>query len=248
MNESEHIEYLGSGVKLIVSESHTFGTDALLLADFTSPKRKDIACDFGTGCGIIPFYWLRENMGRKIYAVEIQKNGFEILKRSVELNGAGEKIIPLNTDLRDLKNADYSGRFDVISMNPPYTPDGAGIKSSSDSAKIARHETICSLGEICLTASRLLKFGGRLCMCLRPERLCELMTAMKNAGIEPKRMRLVSQSVGKAPWLVLLEGKRGRKPGLTVEKELYIEENGSDSEDMRRIIGSYRENGDNGLD
>ena len=89
MNESEHIEYLGSGVKLIVSESHTFGTDALLLADFTSPKRKDIACDFGTGCGIIPFYWLRENMGRKIYAVEIQKNGFEILKRSVELNGAG---------------------------------------------------------------------------------------------------------------------------------------------------------------
>ena len=153
MNESEHIEYLGSGVKLIVSESHTFGTDALLLADFTSPKRKDIACDFGTGCGIIPFYWLRENMGRKIYAVEIQKNGFEILKRSVELNGAGEKIIPLNTDLRDLKNADYAGRFDVISMNPPYTPDGAGIKSSSDSAKIARHETICSLGEICLTAS-----------------------------------------------------------------------------------------------
>ena len=132
-------------------------------------------------------------------------------------------------------------------MNPPYTPDGAGIKSSSDSAKIARHETICSLGEICLTASRLLKFGGRLCMCLRPERLCELMTAMKNAGIEPKRMRLVSQSVGRAPWLVLLEGKRGRKPGLTVEKELYIEENGSDSEDMRRIIGSYRENGDNGL-
>lgn len=84
-------------------------------------------------------------------------------------------------------------------------------------------------------------------MCLRPERLCELMTAMKNAGIEPKRMRLVSQSVGRAPWLVLLEGKRGRKPGLTVEKELYIEENGSDSEDMRRIIGSYRENGDNGL-
>lgn len=248
MNESEHIEYLGSGVKLIVSKSHTFGTDALLLADFTSPKRKDVACDFGTGCGIIPFYWLRENMGRKIYAVEIQKNGFEILKRSVELNGAGEKIIPLNSDLRELKNADYAGRFDVISMNPPYTPDGAGIKSSSDSAKIARHETICSLDEICMTASRLLKFGGRLCMCLRPERLCELMSAMKNAGIEPKRMRLVSQSVGKAPWLVLLEGKRGRNSGLTVEKELYIEDNGSDSEDMRRIIGSYRENTANGLD
>lgn len=248
MNESEHIEYLGGNVKLIVSKSHTFGTDALLLADFTSPRRKDVACDFGTGCGIIPFYWLRENMGRKIYAVEIQKNGFDILKRSVELNGAGEKIIPLNSDLRELKNADYAGRFDVISMNPPYTPDGAGIKSSSDSAKIARHETICSLDEICMTASRLLKFGGRLCMCLRPERLCELMSAMKNAGIEPKRMRLVSQSVGKAPWLVLLEGKRGRNSGLTVEKELYIEENGSDSADMRRIIGSYRENGNNGFD
>ena len=77
-------------------------------------------------------------------------------------------------------------------------------------------------------------------MCLRPERLCELMLAMKNADIEPKRIRFVSQRVGLAPWLVLLEGKKGRNAGMTAEKELYIEENGETSPEMLEIIGSYR--------
>lgn len=246
MSTNEHIEHLGGGIRVIVSEEHTFGTDALLLADFSMPRRKDIACDFGTGCGIIPFFWLRESAARQIYAVEIQQNAFSQLERSVQLNDSGDKLFCINSDLCELKGKIPFGQFDVVTMNPPYTADGDGIKSKSDSARIARHEMLCGLDDICLSASKLLKFGGRLCMCLRPERLCELITAMKNSGIEPKRMRFVSQRQGCAPWLVLLEGKRGRNSGLTVEKELYIEQNGKESDEMLRIIGSYRENESDG--
>ena len=78
-------------------------------------------------------------------------------------------------------------------------------------------------------------------MCIRPERLFELTTSMRKFKIEPKRIRFVSQRVGLPPWLALVEGKLGRKPGLTVEAELYIEDGkGGLSEEMNRIIGSYK--------
>ena len=82
-----------------------------------------------------------------------------------------------------------------------------------------------------------------MCICHRPERLCDIFVKMREKGIEPKRIRFVSQMPGKAPWLVLVEGRTGGKPFLTVEKELYIQNpDGSDSEDILKIYGDYREN------
>ena len=78
-------------------------------------------------------------------------------------------------------------------------------------------------------------------MCIRPERLFELTCAMQKVKIEPKRIRFVSQRDGLAPWLVLVEGKLGRNPGVTVEPELHIEgADGKESPEMLKIIGTYR--------
>ncbi len=223
-----------------MSQSHTFGTDALLLAFFSMSSGIGTACDLGTGCGIIPFYWKRENAGKIIYAVEIQERGYDQLCRSVELNGI-DNIIPIHSDLKDLKGKVPFGQCDLVTMNPPYTSKNAGIVSKTDSDKIARHETNCSLDDICITASKLLKFGGRLCMCIRPERLFELTNAMQKVKIEPKRLRFVSQRESSPPWLVLVEGKLGRKPGLIAEPELHIENSdGTMSGEMMKITGSYR--------
>ena len=63
---------------------------------------------------------------------------------------------------------------------------------------------------------------------------------MKKAGIEPKKLRMVSQRYGKAPWLFLIEGKKGRNEGMVIEPELYIEEGGSYSEEYKRIYNSYQ--------
>ena len=240
LKDGEHIEFINNELQLIVSKEHTFGTDALLLADFSKPSKNAVACDFGTGCGIIPFYWKRENAGKIIYGVELQEKGYDQLRRSAELNGIGN-IIPINSDLKELKGKLPFGQFDVVSMNPPYTKSGGGIVSREESAKIARHEIKCTFEDICMSAARLLKFGGRLCMCIRPERMCQLIYAMNKSKIEPKRIRFVTQRPGQSPWLVLMEGKLGRKSGLTVEPELYIEnEKGEISGEMLRIIGTYR--------
>lgn len=234
LKQDEHIEFINDTLKLIVSKAHTFGTDALLLASFAKPSKTALACDFGTGCGIIPFYWYRENLCKTIYAVDIQENAYKQLCRSLSLNGI-EKILPINCDLKHRDLPLPMGKFDLITMNPPYTKENAGIVSAAESAKIARHEVMCTFEDICAAAARLLKFGGRLCICIRPERLIELSSAMQKYKIEPKRLRFVSQRDGLPPWLVLVEGKSGRKSGLIVENELHIE-----SDEMRGIIGSYR--------
>lgn len=235
----EHIETLGGGLKLIVSQTHTFGTDALLLAAFAAPSARTRAVDLGTGCGIIPFYWLRDGLCESIAAVDVQSGAYSQLERSVKLNSAG-KITPVLADLRSIETHLPHGGFDLVTMNPPYTKEGGGIISSGESDKIARHGTMCDLDDVARSAAYLLKFGGRLCVCLKPGRMAEMFEAMSRAKIEPKRLRLVSQRDGCAPWLCLIEGKYGRRPGLTVERELHIENpDGSTSEEMKAVIGDY---------
>ena len=136
--DGEHIENLGDGVGLVVSKQHTFGTDAMLLADFANPKRNDIACDFGSGCGIIPFLWLRDGKCAEITAVEIQKNGCDQMNRSLVMNET-EKITVLNRDLKDISDL-KAGSFDLVTMNPPYKIENGGIKNDDDFATIARHD------------------------------------------------------------------------------------------------------------
>lgn len=237
---AEHIEYINDRLRLIVSPAHTFGTDALLLAAFSMPKRNAKCVDFGTGCGIVPFYWMREGV-QNVCGVELQPLACDQLRRSIDLNGINDRFTLVEGDLTKLKGILPFGVFDTVTMNPPYTPAGKGIQSAAQADKIARHETNLTFPELCRSASELLKFGGSFSVCLRPERLTDAMCTMRSFSIEPKRLRFVSQRAGKVPWLFLLEGKKGRKPGLTVENELFIENpDGSPSEEMTKIIGSYK--------
>ena len=101
-----------------------------------------------------------------------------------------------------------------------------------------RHEQeeSCTIGEVCDAAAWLLQYGGRFCLCQRPERLTDVLLAMRQVGLEPKRLRWVQQRPEKAPWLFLVEGKAGARPGLTVEPPLIVESaDGSYSDEMKRI-------------
>lgn len=235
----ERIEPLGNGMEIVVSDSHTFGTDAVLLANFAAIKRKDKACDMGTGCGIIPLIWCKGET-REITAVDIQPKAISQLNKSLELNSIVGRINPVNCDLRNIKGVLDAGTYDLVTMNPPYKPVGTGIESLSEAEKIARHEVTCTVDDAVTAASRLLKFGGRFCMCHRPERLCDIIVAMRKGAVEVKRIRFVSQQEGKAPWLVLVEGKRGAKSSVTVEKNLVMfGTDGKPTDEFRAMFGDY---------
>ncbi len=239
---NEHIETLGNDIGVIVSDEHTFGTDAMLLAYFSNAKRKDLACDFGTGCGIIPLLWIRDGNCRTAYGVEIQEKGYMQFSRSIEMNCVSDKVSAINSDLKELKGKVPFGAFDLVTMNPPYKKENAGIKSEKDNEKIARHETLCTLDDICKSAASLLKFGGRFCLCIRPERLFETMKSMADFKLEPKRLRLVTSREGEKPWLCLIESKLGGKSGLVVEKNFILyKDNDKYTDEMNGILKLYRE-------
>ena len=241
LNHDEHFEPLGKNMRIVVSKAHIFSTDAILLADFSDIHKKDKACDLGTGCGIIPMLWCKKETGH-ITAVDIQPKACGQLEKSLEENNLNDRITVINHDLRDLKGILEFGSFDLVTMNPPYKPVGTGIESASQSDKIARHETMCSIDDCVSAASSLLRFGGRFCMCHRPERLCDIIVSMRNAKLEAKRIRFVVQHEGKKPWLVLVEGRRGGKSSVVVENNLVMKNaDNSDTDEIIKIFGDYRE-------
>ncbi len=231
------IEQLSHGTRLYVSDAHKFGTDAFLLAGFSAPRHKDACCDLGSGCGIIPFIWCDVYKPKRIAAVELQEQGAQLMHRSVALNGLDGVVTPLQADLRNLNGVLEAGVFDVVSCNPPYKAAQTGILSDTKSDRIARHETMCTAYDVAKAAARLLRFGGRLCICQRPERLCDVLEAMRQNGIEPKRVRFVQQRPDTAPWLFLAEGKKGAKPFLQVEKPFLIEGEGGFSRELLDLYG-----------
>jgi tRNA1(Val) A37 N6-methylase TrmN6 len=232
-------EMLQNGIFVYTSKEHTFGTDAILLADFASPSKNSKVIDFGSGCGIIPLFFYSRGKGKEIYGLELQEKGYIQLKSAIDDQNI-KSVIAINADLKNIKGILPFGTFDVVTMNPPYKKLGGGIISAKESDKIARHETQVNIYDICVSAANLLKFGGRLCLCNRPERLATTIDAMKKAGIEPKRLRMVTQRYGKSPWLFLIEGKKGRNEGMVIDPELYIEEGNSYSEEYKRIYKDYQ--------
>ena len=239
-SEKYSFEKLSDTVWVCASEDHRFGTDAFLLTDFTNYRKNDLVCALGTGCGIISLIMSRENAPSEIYAVDIQENAIEQLKLGIEKSGL-TNIIPVCADLKELWDGAPLGRCSLVVCNPPYKAANAGIESALTSQRIARHEVLCDINDVCCAAAKLLKFGGRLCMCNRPERLADVIYAMRKNDIEPKLLRFVSNTPEQAPWLFLVEGKKGSKPYMKVAKPLYMQGENGYSDEVKKI---YRLNSD----
>ena len=233
-------EPLGSGFYVNVSHHHTFGTDAILLANFAAPKKSDKLIDIGTGCGIIPLIHLRDRKLQSAVGVDISEEACRLAEQtSQELNLTNFTVI--NSDINDLKGKTEFGFFTLVTCNPPYKAPGAGLKNPDSTAAVARHEVACTLEDIIAVSGRLLQTSGRLCMCHRPERLAEMMALMRAYKLEPKRLRLVCQRRNEEPWLVLVEAKKCANTGLRISPTLYVEEDGALSREMIDIYGSYKE-------
>lgn len=239
-------EPLGS-FSIYVSDDHTFGTDAVLLADFAAPKKSDTACDLGTGCGIIPLLLIKNGDCKSVYGVEIQQAAASIAQKNSQFNEITERFFVKQLDMKNIKGNLPSGEFSLVTCNPPYKADGAGIKNITDAQKIARHEVTCNFKDVVAAAKYLLKYGGRLCICHRPERLADVICEMRSAKIEPKVLREVIQRQGGQPWLILVEGRLGGNPGMTIMPPLYVESNKELSDEMMSIYGDYKQGKGRGI-
>lgn len=235
-----NFEKLTDKIFVCASKDHRFGTDAFLLADFSKYRQKDKVCDLGTGCGIIPLIMQKSRPPKLLYAVDIQEGAIEQLKMGMEKSSVTD-IIPICADLKELWADAPLGQLDLVTCNPPYKAVNAGFESVITAQRIARHEILCNIDDVCRAAAKLLKFGGRLCICNRPERLADVIAAMRSNDIEPKRLRFVSKTPDDAPWLFLIEGKKGSQPFMQIEPQLYIRSENGFSDELKEIYNVGKE-------
>ena len=219
-------------------ERFCFGMDAVLLSGFAHIKKGEKILDLGTGTGIIPILLAAKTQGEHFTGLEIQEDSADMATRSVQYNHLEDRISIVTGDIKDASNIFGASSFDVITTNPPYMIGEHGIKNGNDAKTIARHEVLCTLDDLLMQSARILKQSGRFYMVHRPFRLAEIFAKMVAYGIEPKRMQLVYPSINKEPNMVLIEGYRGGKSRITIEKPLIVyNENRSYTDDILAIYG-----------
>ncbi len=215
-----------------------FGMDAVLLSGFANVKAGETAIDLGTGTGIIPILLEAKTQGTHFTGLEIQPESADMAKRSVAYNHLENKIDIEIGNIKDASAQFGASSFHVVTTNPPYMTGQHGLTNPNEAKAIARHEILCTLEDVIRESARLLKPRGRFYMVHRPFRLSEIMCLMHQYGLEPKRMRLVHPFIDKEPNMVLIEGLRGGKPRITVEKPLIVyKEPGVYTDEIYEIYG-----------
>lgn len=240
VHENERLDELHRNGYYIIQDPRRFcfGMDAVLLSGFAKAKKGERALDLGTGTGIIPILMEAKTEGEDFTALEIQEESADMARRSVLYNHLEHKINIVTGDIKDASARFGASSFDIITTNPPYMIGEHGVSSASDAKAIARHELLCTLDDILRESARLLRPGGRFYMVHRPFRLAEIFCKMVEYKIEPKRMKLVYPYVDKEPNMVLIEGLRGGKSRLTVEKPLIVyKEPGVYTDEIYEIYG-----------
>lgn len=212
-----------NGYKIIQNQSKfCFGMDAVLLSGFARVKEGERVLDLGTGTGIIPILLAGKTKGEHFTGLEIQRESADMAERSVRYNQLEERISIIEGDIREADTLFRAASFDVITCNPPYMTEHHGLVNPEQPKAIARHEILCTLEDVLTQSAKLLKPGGRFYLVHRPFRLAEIMSGMVRLGLEPKRMRLVYPYADREPNMVLLEGLRGGRSRITVDKPLIV--------------------------
>ena len=218
IKENETLEdLLIDGFKIIQNKTlYRFSSDAVLLSRFASFKKGDVVADFCAGSGIVGMHFYALNKAvERVDGYEIQPELADTFTRSIEYNGLQDKIFCYNQPIQDI-DKQKNGAYSLILCNPPYKKKNSGETNPQGHIAICRHEIAVTLEEIIEISAKKLKFGGRLAMCQRVERLTDMLSLMRQHKIEPYKLQFVISGDEPKPYLFLVEGVKGICRQLTV--------------------------------
>ncbi len=224
LREGESVEeLLEGGLKIIQDKSlYRFTSDSVLLSRFAKGKKGDRVADFCAGSGIVGlhFYALNPHVS-SVTLFEMQEKLHSMSERSIALNNLSD-FAAVHCRVQDI-GREYDDYFSLILCNPPY--ERGGFENADPAKAICRKELTITLKEITDAAFRKLKFGGRLALTNRADRLAEVLYTLKNSGIEPKRVQFVRGTPRAKPYLILVEGTKGGRAGTEILEEAVNVEN-----------------------
>lgn len=216
---------------------YRFSIDAVLLAYYARPRPDDKIIDLGTGCGIISVILAHRHPGITLYGIEFQKTLAEIATLNAKENRMSDRITIIEKDLKLLESQMVSGPVDLVVSNPPYRRVRSGRINSDPQRAIARHEITATLLDVVQAAHRVLRNSGRLVMIFPAERIIDLIFQMRSSSIEPKHLQMVYSEIDMGATLVLIEGRKGGRPGMQVARPLTIyHQDGSYTDEVLKMF------------
>ena len=214
LNENEVLEdMLIDGLKIVQdTRLYRFTSDSVLLSRFAKPKKGDKVADFCAGSGVVAFHFYALHKDKfpdmPFTLFELQEDLIALSKKTAQYNRFDNFSFQQGR-LQDIPKA-YNEKFSLVLCNPPY--ERGGLENDEYCKAICRKELTINLKEIARAASFALKFGGRLCMLHRADRLAEVCYTLKECGLEVKKIQFVGGRCGSKPYLIMIEAVKGGKP------------------------------------
>ena len=226
------METLFNGYTLdIAPGTFPLSTDSMALADFARLPRNSEVLDLGSGCGTIGVLLCAKDEKCRVTGIELDENAHKMALENITRNHLESRLNSICTDLTTIPELLPPGSFDVCVSNPPYFTSG----KLSQTVPGARHELSCPLDALMRSAGWALKYGGDFYLVHKPERLAELFVSAADAKLEPKRLCLLRHRPAGPVALVLLQLRKGGKPGLVWEDLILNDADGNPSDAYKRI-------------
>ena len=220
------------------SEMFNFSLDSVLLPNFVTIN-KNIKNILDIGCGNLPVSLiLTTKTDASITAVEIQKDVYDIALKNLELNNKQNQINIINADIRDLYKNFETEYYDVIVCNPPFFKVSKDSHlNKNDYKTIARHEVFLNLDDLFSISKKILKNNGVISIVHRPERLLDIIYAMRKYNIMPKKIQFVYPKKDKDANILLIEGTKNGNSGMKILPPLFVHnEDGTYTDEVKKYF------------
>ncbi len=226
------MEILRKGYTLQIYEGcFPLSTDSMVLADFIHLPKNARVLDLGSGCGTLGLMLCADREDCHVTGLELDTAAHTCALENIKQNKLENRMESICGDLRKATTLFPMGSFDVCVSNPPYFTGGpASVRHTN-----ARRTDTCSVQELFSAAKWALKFGGDFFLVHRPESLAQLIACGANAKLEAKRLCLLRHKPTDPVSLVLIQFRKGAKPGLIWEELCLFDENGSPTDAYKKI-------------
>ena len=201
---------------------YRFSIDAVLLGNFIQPRPGDRILDLGCGCGIVSLILAYRWPSVSITGLEIQPGLAALANKNVVLNNWQERIEIVQGDLREIGKYIDPGSFDWVVSNPPYRKSGTGRVNPGGEQALARHEQAADLASVIKAANWAVRKRGRGGFIYPASRGAAVISELKNAGLEPKKMLPIFSYPGSAANLLIIEAVKQGGEELMILPPFYV--------------------------
>lgn len=226
------MEKLPNGYTLeLCPGSFPLSTDSMVLAYFAKLPKNAAVLDLGSGCGTLGLLLCSRDSNCRVTGIELTADAHKTALENISRNALADRMKSICADLLTVPQIIAPGSFHCCISNPPYFSGGFPSKTLPQ----ARQEESCTPEDLFRSAAWALKYGGDFFLVHKPERLAELTAVAAAYKLEAKRLCLLRHRPDSPVNLILLQFRKGAKPGLLWEEIVLHNADGTPTDVYNKI-------------